>query len=82
MINKIGCWAFKAPSFDQNQCLFERLLLLGRKLSGGKQFYTHEMYMTECEASKLYIVFLVPLVEDKDTKKVFGDKAQPKFISS
>ena len=60
----------------KNQYLFERLLALGRKLSGGKQykFYTHEMYTSEHEASKLYIVFLVPLVEDKDPKKAFRDK--------
>ena len=62
---------------NKNQYLFERLLPLGRKLSGGKQFYTHEMYMDEHKASELYIVFLV---EDKDPKKAFRDKV-PKFIS-
>ena len=62
----------------KNQYLFERLLALGRKLSGGKPFYTHEMYTSE---HKLYIVFLVPLVEDKDPKKAFRDRMQPKFIS-
>ena len=65
----------------KNQYLFERLLALGRKLSGGKQFYAHEMYTSEHEASKLYIVFLMPLVEDKDPKKAFRDRVQPKFIN-
>ena len=55
--------------------------MLGRKLSGGKQFYTHKIYTSEREVSKLYIVFLVPLVEDKDIKKAFRDKVQPKFIN-
>ena len=68
-----------AIKMNENQYLFERLRKLGRKLSGGKQFYTHEMYTSEREASKLYIVtvFLVPLVEDEDQKKAFWDK---KFI--
>ena len=64
---------------NENQYLFERVLPLGSKLSGGKQFYTHEMYMSECEASKL--PSYMPLVEDKDPKKAFRDKVQPKFIS-
>ena len=66
---------------NKNQYLFERLLPLGRKLSDGKQFYTHEIYTSEHEASKLYIVFFVPLVEDKDQKKAFRDRVQPKVIS-
>ena len=69
----------KLRKINENQYLFERLLTLGRKLSGGKQFYTHKIYTSEREVSKLYIVFLVPLVED--IKKAFRDKVQPKFIN-
>ena len=54
---------------NENQYLFERLLKLGRMLSSGKQFYTHEMYTSEGEASNLHIIFLMPLVEDKDPKR-------------
>ena len=61
-----------------NHYLFERLLTLGRELSCGNQFYAHEMYMSEreaskCEASKLCIVFLMPLV---DQKKAYTDKVE------
>jgi hypothetical protein len=37
------------------------------------------MYTSEGEASNLYIVFLIPLVEDKDPKRAFKDKVQPKY---
>ena len=66
---------------NENQYIFERLLKLGRTLSSGKRFYTHEMYTTECKASNLYIIFLMPLMEDKDPKKAFRDKVQWKFIN-
>ena len=39
------------------------------------------MYTSEHEVSKLYIVFLMPLVEDKDPKKAFRDRVQPNFTS-
>ena len=66
---------------DENRYLFESLMKLGRTLSGGKRFYTHEMYTSEREASNLWIIFLMPLIEDKDVKKAFRDKVQSKFIS-
>ena len=67
---------------DENQYLFERLVKLGRTLSSGKQFYTHEMYTSEHESSHLHVVFLMPLAEDKDPKRAFRDKVQPKIISA
>ena len=66
---------------NENQYLFERLLKLGRVLSSGKQFYTHEMHTSESEASNLHIIFLMPLVEDKDPKMAFRDKVQSKLIN-
>ena len=69
-------------NINENQYLFERLLTLGRKLSGGKQFYTHGMYTGEHKASKHYIVFLVPLVEDKDPKKLSGTKCSQSLSAS
>ena len=54
---------------------------IGRTLSSGKQFYTHEMYSTDQEPSNLHIIFLMPLVEDKDPKRAFRDKMQLKFIN-
>ena len=68
--SKVRVWI----EFNKKQYLFERLLKLGRTLSRGKQFYTHEMYTSDQEASNLHIVFLLPLMEDKDLKKVFRDK--------
>lgn len=65
--------------FNKKQHLFERLLKLGRTLSHGKQFYTHEMYTSDQEAKNLHIVFLLPLMADKDLKKVFRDR---NFINS
>lgn len=66
---------------DENQFLFERLMNLGRKLSGvGHKFYVHEMYTTECEASSMHIIFLIPLIGDKDPKKAFRARLQHKVI--